>query len=47
MPNADTNNFKGCFGFAQLILKLTEFILRCWMFNVRCSIFSVIRLPEH
>jgi len=36
-------------GFTLLIVfKLTEYIIRCWTFNVRCSmfIFYLIRLCE-
>jgi hypothetical protein len=34
MLNADPNSFEGIIRFAQVLLKLTEFIIQCWTFNV-------------
>ena len=37
--NTDPNNFEGQLRFAQSFFKSTEYIIRCWMFDVRCSMF--------
>jgi hypothetical protein len=31
---SEAQNFEGWFRFAQPFFKLTEFIIRCWTFNV-------------
>ncbi len=33
------SNFEGQVRFAQFFFKLTEFIIRCWTFDVQCSMF--------
>jgi len=35
----ESQNCPGWFRFAQPFFKLTEYIIRCWTFNVRCSMF--------
>jgi hypothetical protein len=29
----------------SLFFKLTEYIIRCWAFNVRCSMFNLLTVP--
>jgi len=37
---SESQNFEGWFRLAQPFFKLTEYIIRCWTFNVRCSFIS-------
>ena len=37
---SESQNFEGWFRLAQPFFKLTEYIIRCWTFDVRCSFIS-------
>jgi len=39
--NSESQILEGQIRFAQLFFKMTEYSIRCWTFNVRCSMFLI------